>query len=403
MSHVTRDTTRPERWWRGSAALAAVALAAGAAGAVPAAPGERGEFVLVRDDLSVHAVRLAEIGHREVVYQDASGTWKSIENERCLALFDPEIPPAPARTGLLELTDGQRLPGQAISNGRRSDQAVAWNHPWLGRLDVPLSLVRRVRLLPEAPDVEPGDSDAVILANGDRQEGFVLSMGDPISLEVEAPGGRAVIDLPLHRVAAVAIVAPRREPAGRRVWLRDGTKIDVKSIRVGDDGLVRLTGRVSWLMPDTQSSPLPLEDVAAMLFEPGHLVPLAGLTPTRVEGPDSRYAVPAPRRTLADAPLDLAPLELSGPMTVHFAVPAGAQRFAARAVLPESARRWGDFDLIVRDQGKVVLQERMNGARPEVEVGVSLTGGELTIELTEGLHGPIQDTAVLHQAMLLVR
>jgi hypothetical protein len=70
--------------------------------------------------------------------------------------------------------------------------------------------------------------------------------------------------------------------------------------------------------------------------------------------------------------------------------------------VPESARLWGDFELIVRDDDREVHRSHLNAATPTVSINVALTGSELTIELTQGEHGPILDRLVLARAMLLV-
>ena len=75
--------------------------------------------------------------------------------------------------------------------------------------------------------------------------------------------------------------------------------------------------------------------------------PLATLVPARVDRTTPRYLVPAPEVDDPDAPLGLAHVHLRGPLRVHYALPPGTPRFAATALLPRTARDWGDLDLII--------------------------------------------------------
>jgi hypothetical protein len=95
-------------------------------------------------------------------------------------------------------------------------------------------------------------------------------------------------------------------------------------------------------------------------------------------------------------------LEYQGPMVVRYALPAGATRFAAEAVLPPSSRIWGDYELVIRDDDEVVHRSRLNARHPSHQINVELRGSELTIELTQGAHGPIHDRLHLERALLLV-
>jgi hypothetical protein len=130
-------------------------------------------------------------------------------------------------------------------------------------------------------------------------------------------------------------------------------------------------------------------------------VPLASLTPTRIEGPVTRYVMPKPWLLDADAALGLSSIEYSGPLIVRYALPAGCERFVAEAELPRDARAWGDCELIVRSDDEEVFRARLNGAAPSATVNVPLKGRELTIEVTTGAHGAIQDVIRLHGPMLL--
>ena len=95
-------------------------------------------------------------------------------------------------------------------------------------------------------------------------------------------------------------------------------------------------------------------------------------------------------------------LGTSGPIVVRYLLPADCTRFAAQAVIPDEARHWADFDLIIRCNDEVLFTQRMNSIHPRADINVLLRGSELTIELTEGDNGPIQDRLILNLPMLLI-
>ncbi|MEE8487425.1 MAG: hypothetical protein V3S56_04590, partial [Gemmatimonadota bacterium] len=188
--------------------------------------------------------------------------------------------------------------------------------------------------------------------------------------------------------------------SGRRVWFDDGTVFDVDSIQIGDDGFVRL--RSMWHSAGTKPAVVKLSRLNAIRLDPDRLLPLADLEPDRIEGPPTRYILPAPKVLNPDAPLKLSSIEFRGPIIARFILPAGCQRFACEAVLPAGSMQWADFEFIVHNNDEVVFRARLGPDNPVVTVNVPLTGSELTIELTEGEFGAVQDRVILEYPMLLL-
>ncbi len=366
--------------------------------AAPVALAESGNFLLIRRDMPVQTVEVAEIGPRRLVYREDGGSWVSVSRERCVALLNTEVLIVPRRQGWLHLADGQQFPGQALSAARMTDVLVWVQSSWFGRMEVPLDHISSALFQSTAVVPPQGDADVLLLANGDLVEGFITSLGDPVSLEL-ANAETASIDLPLGRVHAVRMVTPPRKPTGPRLWLIDGTIVEARQVLLSDDGFYRLEG-VAFGQEDSYR--MGLDAVAAVLFDPAALVPFADLTPRRVEGPPTRYIVPAPRPLDDHAPLGLSRLEFRGPITAYYVLPAGATYFAAEAELPVTSRAWGDCELIVRDDDRTVFATRLNAETPTASIGVRLSGSTLTVEVTEGAAGPIQDTVVLVRSLILV-
>jgi len=395
------------------------ALAVVAALGAPVAMGSD-EFVLIDANLDVHEVRIVEINDMMLAYQDADGKVRTSSLSDSIALIrrlpDAVVPrggagplplPIPSRVGAssgppgwLQLADGQRLPGALAGRAPDQEDVLGWSHTWIGRIEVPLDAITAVTFGAVDTELAPGRMDVVVLANGDRIEGYVKALGDPIRIVVDLDTTPRDVSIPLARSAGVVLVTSPRSPSGRRIWFKDGTLVDARRFRVADDGYVRIS--TEWSEPGTPPVEVPLDEVTGILFDPSALLPLGKVDPARVEATGPRYVVPTPRRLDERAPLGLGRIAFDGPIIVRYALPPGCRRFAAEAILPESARLWGDFELVVRDDDREVYRSRISADQPTAAINVALTGTELTIELTQGRHGPIQDRLVLKRAMLLV-
>ncbi|MBT8485040.1 MAG: hypothetical protein HKO59_04805 [Phycisphaerales bacterium] len=395
----------PNRHLARTAAIALTGLAI-VAGPVTAAPEP---FLLVDQDLSVRPIELLSAGAYGLEIRDAGGgPTTQVTLDECLALIrpdgylaqDPESDPLSGDMfGTLVFADGERMPGVISGDAPPDADAVAWVHPRFGPMLVPLERVAAASLRPGAPIPESGQLDVVALANGDQLQGFIASVGDPVVIEVGDGVDAHPVEIPLARTRGFALVAPRMPPTGRRVWFSDGTVLDTRKLQVGNDGYLRFG--LAW-RPDEGGFAARLSTVSAVLFDSAGLVPLATLAPARVERTTPRYIVPGPKVDDPAAPLGLGAVSIRGPVRVRYALPDNCIRFAGEAQLPFGARRWGDYQLILRDDDAEVFRARLNRANPSVPINVTLRGSELTIELEQGASGPIQDHVVLRRAMLLV-
>ena len=361
---------------------------------------DTGDFLLVRRSMQVQPIRLTAISDQYVEHLPQDKSWEKIPLKECVALLNPQAAIKPRTAGMLLLADGQRLPGEAWVGSEAAPETLAWSHPWLGRVDVPLKLIDSMVLTPTASAPAPGELDVVLLANGDRQEGLVMAIGSSITLEVERAGKKQNIDIPIELVSAITMIAGKQPPTGKRIWFDEGSVIDVQSIAVGDDGYVRLSG--SALVAGTQPTRVGLSQIAAILLDPQGMIPLATLAPSRIEGPATRYMLPKPQETNPNAPLNLSSLQYQGPLVVRYALPVGVQRFVAEAELPRGSMEWGDYELIIRSNDAEVFRGHLNAANPAASINVALAGRELTIEIAEAGNGPIQDQLLLHRPMLLM-
>ncbi|MHC4107480.1 MAG: hypothetical protein ACYSTY_05275 [Planctomycetota bacterium] len=364
------------------------------------ARGEPEAFVLIRRDRQVQHVGRIQIGEGALLYQDPAYGWRSVDLETCVAIFDPQAAPGgAAQKGVLRLADGQQFPGEALSGAEPADNVLVWNHAWLGRMEIGLDQIESVVFARGAPLGSSNRGDVLLLANGDRLEGFVTALGDPVGIEVRTNGAGQVLQVPLDRVASVRLATGPKPPVGWRLWLTDGTVLDATGALLDQEGLLRVIG--PRFGPEQEPDAVRLTAVAAIQFDPQAMLALAALAPTRVTGPPTRYLVPGPEVLDEWAPLGLARLELRGPLTVQYRLPAGGWLFTAKAELTAQARAWGDCELVIRDGQGEVARKRLNAEQPTATLAVTLNSRELTIEVTEGANGPIHDHVVLQRAMLL--
>lgn len=413
----------------------------------PAPIDGRAAFLLVDRELNVRAVNVIELNPAAVLFDDAAGQREALPLDDVLLLMrDPSIGPpsadaaqspaaagprdendgdgdddstahsaaagAPPPAGLLVLADGRRLPGDY--DHRLMDDAppdhIRWRHPWLGVLDVPLEQIASIAFIASAAPPAPAAGDVIRLENGDALTGFILEINSAIGFELE-DGGR--IDIPIHRVESLSLVNPPAVPNGMRLWFDDGTVIGARSARFGDDRVLRIDGPLLSPMAGSDESPsdlkrLELAHLRAIELRPAALVGLAELDDPTVERIEPRYVLPKPQRLSSDSPAGLDAVAISGPIKATWTLPRGAQgseaaasRFAARAVLPESARAYGCVELIIAVDGDEVFRARIDGEHPVREINVPLAGRTLSITLASAGDGPVQDVIHLQRPMIL--
>lgn len=219
---------------------------------------EPAPFVLLDQTLHENVIDLTGIRGEDLVYRDEAGRTQTVRLANTAALlpawWSPRSKPTDAFSssvapikkaapsfGVIELVDGQRLGVRLSPDASPDPDAIFWESSLFGRLAVKLDSVRRVRVgsTPSAPvgdDSSPGTtrpslpifpadpkSDIVVLLNGDRLTGFVERIGPTIAIE----SGGTLIETPSKQVAEVRLVNPARPPSGSRLWLTDGTVVDV--------------------------------------------------------------------------------------------------------------------------------------------------------------------------------
>jgi len=363
-----------------------------------------GAVAVITHDGMEPASELIEITADGVVVRRADGQTRRFDLGACVGfihLAGPmDVPLArgsSAGEGALGLVDGQRFPGEPVPSPAAASGDLAWRHPWFDDLTIDFDRIAWVVLRPPFEPPAATDADVVLLANGDRVEGFVEQIGDPIELDVDG----APVRIPFERAVAMRLVNPQRDPqpGAMRVWLRNGTIVDTPGLLYDHaDGLLEVRPIAA---ADAVVKNVSLSHVAGALFSQSSLTALASIPPSDVSGPPTRYVTPPPAVDSAPAALGLHAIQFSGPVIAHYPLPRGASRFVASARLPRESDEWADCEIIIRDDDREVFRARLNAATPAVIVNAPLRGAELAIEVAEGAHGPIRDWVVLDHALIL--
>ncbi|GEM_PF-4566045 len=297
---------------------------------------------------------------------------------------------------VVELADGQRWVGAPAPASL--PEHLDWKIDRVGVLSAPLEQVLLARLRPDAPmpGIDPQTAeDRLLLANGDALSGLLVAIGDDVEFEVS--GSTEATHLPLAQVASLALVNPPARPSGMVVWLADGSVLSIKECRWSPASF-QFTTSVDSLKCNVET-----EMLRGINFAAERVTPLAHFEPQVSHESKWISVVESPQMLDAGRPVGLSDVQMRGPIEARYALPEGATRFVATAVVPRFAADWAELNLSVIVDGQTVFEAGMDGTgRSRREIDVPLhDASTLTIQIDEGARGPIQDVIVLQRPMLL--
>jgi hypothetical protein len=289
---MCRRRTIAERVMTIAVVSVAMLVAASIAGAQKSAGDVPPTRVMIDRSLSRSPVRVTGYAGASVsfVLEQAwpSGTVRTKQLADVAAIIGAGERTDPARAGasLVELVDGTRLFGslEQPTEGDRSGESAIAHATSIG--DVSFDLDHLSRLVfdatAECAPLAPGDADVVELANGDRMEGLVASLW-PLVVEDAADASKKT-ELTPDRVRQIVMSNKRRESGLSRVWLRDGSIVNVSSFvksdggelageaRVdGNDGVLRLRAGADRVLALVMSGTklVPLSEIPVSAYRPG--------------------------------------------------------------------------------------------------------------------------------------
>lgn len=394
--------------------------------------------IALDDALRKVSGQVVELSSETLRLRTPDGRTQSIPRSRLLAIYAPRghTPEAPAtiasptamsdgsdlRPGILTLTDSQIVPGFLWA--APNDDTLRWRSRRVGMFSVPLDRVRSVQFGPSHTEAPMSASeDTLLLANKDRLEGLVLGIGESVSFEANS----TTSTFPIDRVHSIELKNPATPIPPAIAYFADGSVLGVRSVIAAPAGTDAQTLRPTTAGTGRQDHPLwtlnfdlgddaeapatALDDGAidAIVLRARSLVPLASLRPESVKAEEVSLGQLRPAPVVArDGPVGLREIELPGPMTVTWTLPAGASRFATTLALPAPAVDWGNASvsiILLAADGREIesLRHDLTSRTSSVNVNLELRGARrLVITLSAGPYGRVQSRANLVEPVIVL-
>lgn len=343
----------------------------------------------IRRDGTVVSVKEPEITNLSDVHWPE---WSAVQ-------LDPILNAAPEIQSAMALQDGQVLVGGFEPVG----QDLWWRNAFLGAIRLDLEKVAWIgpAFLFDAP---AGTRDQVQFVNGDRAEGFVQSIDTSRGLRLEtlAVAGKnesSTQDHDLERIAAIRLASRPETSRGWRLWLRDGSVIDVDHwSREGDKAT--LSGFHLAGMPSTLS--LPWIQIAAIRAPFGGPVPIASVPWKAIDSENSpRLTSARIHPGSAARAMALAHIDLYGPGRFEAQLPPGEWVMHANLVPPPGLDGKSDCTVVVLDGDREVARERVHPNLLAVAVHGRIQSGRLCVVIEDSRKGAFGAAVRLRDALLI--
>ncbi|MEE2908546.1 MAG: hypothetical protein VX527_12035 [Planctomycetota bacterium] len=358
---------------------------------------EPAQFLAV---LSGQPPRVVELGTIEATGSDlldAQEGWFKVESGDCLAVIRRgNWTPRPSRTRVI-LQDGQVLPGVLLSG---DEESIRMDHLWMRELDIPLERINRIEFRSNVV-VPPGELDRVVLVNGDTLEGFVNTVNDPITIEVQREDVEK-IQIPLDRAAAISFGGPPKSASWPQVWTLDGVRISVPRVEVDASGRLNMAPH-EFMVGEYERLPR-INEIVALVLDGSRFTPLAKLPVRTINTSIARRTAPPPRREDPLGVIGLSSLLLGGPARYEFTVPPGSDRFRTTLQRPRSSRRWPSPKILItmgdRELWSGVFEDDVELNLP-LDTGVGSGDSTLVIDVSCGSQGPVHCGVLLIDPIVL--
>lgn len=329
-----------------------------------------------------------------VLKEMASSRWP---DWLALELVHPDHATDPEARSLMALDDGQRVSGNFEMNGAR----MGWRSRDLGLLEIDLERLQWIG--PPSLAMESGPArDRVALVNGDRVEGFVNAMDPARGVQVEVPGGPDAGGtsrwMDLSRTEFIQLAARPRAATGWRLWLRDGSVVDVDQwTRTGDRVMlqqphlpgVAATTSVAWTSIRAIESPTRgITPIWSRIWTASDLEPPERLAPPRI-------------LKSAGGALDLHAVDLHGPGIFTMQVPGGSWMLCATVDAPPQLAGQLRCALHVLDGDREVLVHRIDATTGSTPIRIPLTSGKAVFRISESSRGAFGAAVRLRDGLLV--
>ena len=345
-----------------------------------------GGSTILRDGTSqrIDARELKEIG------SEAWPGWLAVDTRT-----GDRAPESDARS-VLALDDGQRITGIFESSGHK----LNWRSRDLGLTEIDLERVQWIGPPALATEVPP-TRDRVVLLNGDRVDGFVNAIEPDRGVQVETQDSapQAVSRwIDLARTVSIQLAPRPRAASGWRLWLRDGSVVDVDGWQRKGDQVQLLKLHLPGAAPVTT---IPWSSVLGVACPGSGMQPLwSQVWRTANATPVERLSAPVihmqPQRAL-----DLHDLDLHGPGSFIMQVPPGTTSMHLTLASPPLLQGQLACTVRVLDGDQEVCSQRLDASSKPRAIDIPVHGPSITFQLTDSAKGAFGAAVRLQQGWLL--
>ena len=345
-------------------------------------------LLLLGPPAPIKVTSVAQADATTVLFLDAAqGAWQSLTPETAMLLVSTSQSPAP-QGACVHLTSGEVLPGRVEESA--AEDTLQWRHPWLGVLVINLDHVAAI-----GPQCVPQSSpdDILELHDGDRLQGFCVSIGPSLVFETQGAGGDVrVHTVPMPSIKQLHLAGAVQGPPVGCSAFTDGTVVRLDNLHIDADGLLQ---HAPWR--DAKQSGVGATVATPLAIALGDAcVPLGELSVRALDA----TTLPATMGAGVAGPLDLRPLRLQGEGRWAIALPSGMTRFNATVDVPLHLRHLAGGTLLVLVDGQPRQLIDLDSHTTE-SISVPIDGAkQLSFERTLGTHGEVGATVDLRHGVL---
>jgi hypothetical protein len=241
----------------------------------------------------------------------------------------------------------------------------------------------------------------VVLLNGDRVDGFVNAIEPDRGVQVETQDSApqaASRWIDLARTVSIQLAPRPRAASGWRLWLRDGSVVDVDGWQRKGDQVQLLKLHLPGAAPVTT---IPWSSVLGVACPGSGMQPLwSQVWRTANATPVERLSAPVihmqPQRAL-----DLHDLDLHGPGSFIMQVPPGTTSMHLTLASPPLLQGQLACTVRVLDGDQEVCSQRLDASSKPRAIDIPVHGPSITFQLTDSAKGAFGAAVRLQQGWLL--
>lgn len=289
------------------------------------------------------------------------------------------------------MIDGQRLAGVFEMGGLKP----SWRNAALQSVPIDLEQTLSIGPFTRKRDLV-STKDMIILVNSDRLEGFIdsVDVATGIGLEVATPApapgekpGKQVMRIPMDRIAEIRLASKSKPAGGWRIWLADGSAIDVDS---WSDDQNQCRARRPHAVAEMESVVLPWTSVLAIAPNSNAMTVLANCPWKAIPEADAsatRLSPPTISSPFIPTAFDATPLDLHGPGAFQFSFPKTRGTLSMTLSIPPQLGSAVGCHASIESNGKILWQGALTPEFAATDLRLPFEGEELTVRLDQSKRG----------------